>query len=300
MGIQKKHLDLFCINKLKKNDLFKGRSLVIGQQAVYFEEDFAQKILNKNKIFFNDKITLKNGKFTNINEFIRKKFSKRINSEYLFKMLGSTDVDHLDFEKEKDDVDVVSNLNEDISNDLKNKYNNIIDMGSIEHVFNITRLLKNYLKMLKINGYLVISTQSSNMIDHGYYSFSPIFFYDFFEINGFEVNNLYLRKVNPFYHGYPDEKSKVYLYKGRGLENSIISQDTIEITVFLKKIKEVTEIKYPIQLRYRTKEKKIIEDKNLHQNFKDVVKEIVKFLPLWLQKIIFNKIRGKNIKKIKT
>ena len=51
-------------------------------------------------------------------------------------------------------------------------------------ISNLSKVLENYIKILKVNGFLVIETQSSNMIDHGYYSIIQCFF-DFFELNGF-------------------------------------------------------------------------------------------------------------------
>ena len=47
MGILKKHLQLYCKNKLNEKILFEGNTLVIGQQAVYMQEKDAKKIAKK-------------------------------------------------------------------------------------------------------------------------------------------------------------------------------------------------------------------------------------------------------------
>lgn len=298
MGILKKHLQLYCKNKLNEKILFEGNTLVIGQQAVYMQEKDAKKILKNNDIFYEENFLLRDGKLTNIGEFKKNHYDSRINSEYLFKLLGSKHVDHLDIQKQ-DDIEIQCDLNEDIDENLENKYHNIIDMGSMEHISNLSKLLENYIKILKINGFLVIETQSSNMIDHGYYSISPMFFYDFFELNGFKVINLYLREFNPYYHDYPDENSKLYHYKHKGLENCIVSGNSIETIVFLKKIKDVQEVKYPTQQRYSSKEKENIYIKeNFLRKFKDLIIKVTKYFPLFIQKIIYRKIKMRNLKKL--
>ena len=298
MGILKKHLQLYCKNKFNNKLMFEGNTLVIGQQAIYMQEKDAKKILKNNNIDFQDNFSLRNGKFTNICEFKNNNLNSRINSEYLFKLLGSKQVDHLDIQKE-DDIEIQCNLNEDIDKNLKNKYDNIIDMGSMEHISNLSKLLENYIKILKINGYLIIETQSSNMIDHGYYSISPMFFFDFFELNGFKVENLYLREFNPYYHDYPDENSKLYHYQSKGLENCIVSGNSIETIVFLKKIKDIQKIKFPTQQRYVSVAKKNIYIKeNLFRKFKNLVIKVAKYFPLFIQKIIYRKIKMRNLKKL--
>ncbi len=296
MGILKKHLDLYCKNKLEEKLLFEGKTLVIGQQAIYMKEMEAKKILQRNNINFTDNFALRNGKLTNVKEFKKNNLNLNINSEYLFKQLGSNQVDHLDVQRE-DDIEIECNLNEDVHEDLKNNYNNIIDMGSLEHISNLSKVLENYIKILKVNGFLVIETQSSNMIDHGYYSISPMFFFDFFELNGFKVINLYLREFNPYYHDYPDESSQIYHYKKKGLENCIVSGNSLETIVFLKKTSEVKKIKYPTQERYTFKETNNIKE-NLIRRFKNLIIKILKYFPLFIQKIIYRKIKMRNIKKL--
>ena len=74
--------------------------------------------------------------------------------------------------------------------------------------------------MLKKGGHLLIAVPCSNMIDHGFYSFSPTLFYDYFSCNHFKILGSYLRESSPFMYEY---KSKIYEYKELGLEIPFIS-----------------------------------------------------------------------------
>lgn len=57
------------------------------------------------------------------------------------------------------------------------KFNTLIDSGTIEHVFDIKRCLFNYISFLNPGGHLIVATTSNNLTGHGFYQFSPEFFY---------------------------------------------------------------------------------------------------------------------------
>ena len=102
--------------------------------------------------------------------------------------------------------------------------------------------------MLKKNGFLIISTRSSNAIDHGFFSFSPTFFHDFFSINGFKILKTYLIKRSPYY---ANKSESIYEYKKTHLENPIVSSKNIDLIVFLQKNKSIKNIKIPLQYYYK-------------------------------------------------
>jgi hypothetical protein len=114
MGILKKHIDLLCKNKIKNERLFDGSSLVIGQQSVYAEENEVLDIINKNNINYSElKIDFnKKDKLTQIKNF-KKENKNYINSKYLFSLLGSTKIKHLDFSSHEN-AEIIFNLNNPI------------------------------------------------------------------------------------------------------------------------------------------------------------------------------------------
>jgi hypothetical protein len=294
MGILIKHIDLFCKNKIKYNDLLNGSSLVIGQQSVYAREKDVLNIINNNNInYFKPKKNLiKKEKLTQIKDF-KKEYKNSINSRYLFSLLGSKEIKHLDFSSHEN-AEIIFNLNNPIKKKLQNKFNNVIDMGSIEHIADPYTVLTNYIKMLKNKGFIIISTQASNMIDHGFYSFSPSFFFDFFNENNIKILNCYLRVFNPYFQG---DSGVFYTYKKVGLETPLNTEKAVEIFIFGQKNKEKIKFCKPIQSRYLSKN---INKKKQSSKIKKIILLVVKnFLHYKIQRFLFNYKRGNNIIKLK-
>src|SRR6202158_2716900 len=74
-------------------------------------------------------------------------------------------------------------LNFPVVPDLHDRFDVIFDGGTMEHVFNVPAVLANIHAMLKVGGRVIHVAPSSNMIDHGFYSFSPILFCDYYRAN---------------------------------------------------------------------------------------------------------------------
>ncbi|MBF0284691.1 MAG: hypothetical protein HQL51_09550 [Magnetococcales bacterium] len=62
-------------------------------------------------------------------------------------------------------------------------YNN----GSMEHVFHLPHFLRNCFHFLKPGGIVIHSTPSNNQVEHGFYQFSPTFFWDYYTVNRYRV-----------------------------------------------------------------------------------------------------------------
>jgi len=301
MGILNPHIEIFCKFKKKYPKLFLKKTLTISQQAVYANEKEAKSILLKNNIKIK-KISPIFNKINKIPDWFNTKYSENINAQYLFSLLGSNQVLSSDSSK-YENPDLIIDLNKKINKKLSNQFDNIIDIGTLEHVFDTHSALENYIKMLKKGGHLLIAVPCSNMIDHGFYSFSPTLFYDYFSCNHFKILGSYLRESSPFMYEY---KSKIYEYKELGLEIPFISDRAVEFIVLAKKIKNVRKINKPIQSVYLNKKgwkknethSNLKLKKGLYFFIKKVVFGSLFYLPFFFQKLIFLKIRGKNIKKI--
>lgn len=303
MGILKPHIEIFCLLKKKYPDLFLKKTLTISQQAVYAKEDEAKNILKKNNIIIS-KIPNNFDKKNKIPDWYKTKYSSNINAQYLLSMLGSTKVISSDSSK-YENSDIIIDLNKKVSKKFYNNYDNIIDIGTLEHVFDTHLALENYLKMLKLGGYLLIAVPCSNMIDHGFYTFSPTLFYDYFSINKVKVLKCYLRESSPFIYEY---KSTVYDYKKLGTEIPFISDRAVEFVVLAKKVGNIKILRKPTQSVYLNMKgwKEYKDKKNIlnHKNsFNNLIKKIIFgtlfYLPFFFQKYIFSYIRGKNIIRIK-
>ena len=303
MGIAKDLIKIFCYQKKINKSLFCKQTLLISQNAVYANEDEIFNIFKKNKLKI-QKIPKNFDKENKIFLWEGTKKEKNPNASYLMKLFGTSNsycCDVSSYEK----PDFLLDLNKPVKRSLYNRFNNIVDTGTFEHIFNIPQALDNYSKMLKKKGFLVISTTCSNLIDHGFYSFSPTFFFDYFEKNGFKINNCFLKEYSPFLF---ELKSNIYEYKGRGPEIPFISNKAIEVIVFAQKINNYKKQNFPTQYVYKNMKnlekkpyKKVISNKN--NSFKIYVKNIILklliYLPFSFQVVFFSFLRGKKINKVR-
>ena len=302
MGILKANIQLFSLAKKQYNEIFIGDSLVISQQAVYANLNEALQILKKNKIDI--KKLPKNFDTQNkIPDWKNSNKKNNINANTLFTLLGAENVKCCDV-SDYENPDFKLDLNYEIEEKYHNSFDNIIDIGTLEHIFDVNTALKNMIKMLRVNGFLIISTPSSNMIDHGFYSFSPTLFYDFLSINGFEIKKCFLRESSPYIY---ENKSILYEYKNHGIQIPFMSSKSVEFTVIAKKITEVQKYIIPNQSIY-TKNRSWTGMQNIQSRKRNKLISLLrnylrfilmnKHIPFFLHKHYFHFIRGKNIKKI--
>ena len=79
-----------------------------------------------------------------------------------------------------------------VSEELHEKFDVIFDGGTIEHVFHLPNALSNLHQLVKVGGTIIHQTPSLPLIDHGFYMFSPTFFYDYYTANNYEIIDLQL------------------------------------------------------------------------------------------------------------
>jgi SAM-dependent methyltransferase len=66
----------------------------------------------------------------------------------------------------------------------------ILEGGTLEHVFHSPHAMRHLTRMVKPGGRIIHTSPASNFIDHGFYSFSPTFFFDYYAENGFRIERL--------------------------------------------------------------------------------------------------------------
>tara|TARA_R100001015_G_C4632504_1_gene196130 strand:+ start:3722 stop:4360 length:639 start_codon:yes stop_codon:yes gene_type:complete len=82
------------------------------------------------------------------------------------------------------------NLNEPIPSEFHNKYDWVIDSGTLYCCFNIAMVLENITNMLKDNGCVFHTSNLSGFYGRGYYSISPALYYEFYKSNGFNIHGM--------------------------------------------------------------------------------------------------------------
>ena len=162
-------------------DELKNKSLaMLGKQAIHMN---SVKYRNIRKILKMDDswdVLLKNG---NIDSF-----------EFFMKM-GFGEVHAIDVNT-MDGADIVQDLNKPFADSLYEKFDVVIDGGTLEHVFDISNAMKSIVNMTKRGGKVIHISPLAGYVNHGFYSFSPTLFIDFYEENGFEVEKIDIEFMN--------------------------------------------------------------------------------------------------------
>jgi len=299
MGLLNHHIHTLCMEQ-KKTGLIKGEVLTLGQQSVWKNSIQSSRIFknhNLRKYNFKENIDYKNK-----NEFFKNTpRENNLSCQALLTMMGADNVEAMDI-SDYEGADIIQDLNNPISKSLFEKYDAIVDSGTLEHIFDTPTALKNICDMLKPDGSLFLAYPCSNTIDHGFYSFSPTLFFDFFEANGFKNLRAYLREGSPRVY---ERKGRLFKYKHTSKEIPLVSSRGIELLFFAQKSKEYKSdnLRKPIQFVYdenklKKNEKKItsIKNNNLFSKklilfLKKISLNILLYLPYEVERICFNMIR---------
>ena len=87
--------------------------------------------------------------------------------------------------------DIVHDLNRaEIPENLSGRFDLVFDGGTLEHVFDVASALRAVCRFTKPGGRVVHLSPLSNCVDHGFYSFSPILFRDFYAANNWIIRRL--------------------------------------------------------------------------------------------------------------
>ena len=83
---------------------------------------------------------------------------------------------------------LVHDMNEPVPSHLKNRFDAVVDGGSLEHIFNFPVAIRNCMEMVSVGGHFVTATPANNYPGHGFYQFSAeLFFRVFSAENGYSV-----------------------------------------------------------------------------------------------------------------
>ena len=75
----------------------------------------------------------------------------------------------------------------------------VLDVGTLEHIFNFPAALAHCMDLVKVGGHFVTITPANNFMGHGFYQFSPeLFFRVFSPENGFTLRRIVLHEAFKF------------------------------------------------------------------------------------------------------
>jgi hypothetical protein len=214
MGIARAMIKLLM--REGKREKFSGKVLTAGRQDVYSTAESLEKWAKEMDFKLRPGVQMD----LNENEFFRKK--GYISDNALFESLGFDGVDSLDY-SDYQKCTIVHDLNENISPEYFEAYDLVFDGGTMEHVFNVPKVLENFSKLTKKGGRVIHAAPSSNHVDHGLYMFSPTLFVDYYSANKWDVIDTLLFEYKPTSNiGLFSEKLwNIYLYSTGSLDTWI-------------------------------------------------------------------------------
>ncbi|MBN9090491.1 MAG: hypothetical protein J0J01_26570 [Reyranella sp.] len=113
-------------------------------------------------------------------------------AEPLFKKMGAqkvTSVDAAGYEG----ASIIHDFNRPLPKKFSRAFDTFVDFGSIEHVFNVAQAIDNIRSIVRVHGSILIVTIANGFAGHGFYQYSPEFFYSVFsERNGFGDTGVFL------------------------------------------------------------------------------------------------------------
>jgi SAM-dependent methyltransferase len=154
----------------------------------------------------------------------------------ILRSYGYTDIKVLDFSNYQG-AEIIHNLNDPLPDKVQ-KFDLVIDNGTIEHCFNVGQAMMNIANLCKNNG-KIFHLNPANWFGHGFWNFNPCTYFDFYGQNGFDVK-VYLRDIPA--GSYEEIKYNPHLTKI--LPSKRYTTHAIAIR------KELKELKYPMQSRY--------------------------------------------------
>ncbi|MCX7172298.1 MAG: methyltransferase domain-containing protein, partial [Proteobacteria bacterium] len=110
-----------------------------------------------------------------------------VNDKALMKLLGYNECIAIDFD-DSEGAEITHDLNRVPPDNNYIKYLDVVyNNGTLEHIFNVPNVLNNIFMYLADGGVVIHSAPANNMVEHGFYQFSPTFFYDYYSENNFDI-----------------------------------------------------------------------------------------------------------------
>ncbi|TPG08130.1 hypothetical protein [Sphingomonas oligophenolica] len=116
-------------------------------------------------------------------------------STAIFTKLGARRIAAMDI-SDYEGASVIHDLNAPLAEEHQGRFSLVFDGGTLEHVFNCPTALASYMKLPRVGGHLIVSVPSNNEMGHGFYQFSPEFFFRTLSPeNGYAIRGLFLAPV---------------------------------------------------------------------------------------------------------
>lgn len=113
-------------------------------------------------------------------------------SDHLFHAaLGFRQSDSVDISPRHGMASITFDLNQsDITQVIDGPYDLTLDVGVMEHVFDVKQVFTHMTDLTKLGGHIIHIAPGNNTFDHGFYQFSPTLFRDYYQKNKFDIGDI--------------------------------------------------------------------------------------------------------------
>jgi hypothetical protein len=165
-------------------------------------------------------------------------------AEQLLRLLGFQTIRSIDISTYQA-ADIIHDLNVPIPEELQGITNFLYGNGTIEHVFDVATVLKNIVKLVRIGGMVLIAAPANGYCGHGFYQFSPEFFYSFFSANGFKSARVYIVG-----RSHPQRWFRAADPRGLKQRVEFMTAEPTDIIAIARKAEHLPDFVYPQQSDY--------------------------------------------------
>lgn len=156
-----------------------GRVVTLGRHEIFFHEAEFEYLVKRAGVPIPYSAQFSNASF----------------QEPLLEALGAERVESIDA-SDYEGASLVFDFNGPVPAAHRGRFSTYIDLGSMEHVFDARQVVLNVNHLLEEDGAALILTNANGNAGHGFFQFSPEFFYSAFSpSNGFSGTSVFL--INP-------------------------------------------------------------------------------------------------------
>jgi SAM-dependent methyltransferase len=114
--------------------------------------------------------------------------------DLLIEQFGAASVTSFDA-SDYEHATIVHDMNKPLNHDKQ--YDTVVDLGTLEHIFDLAVALKNIATMCKPGGRIIHSLPANNYNGHGFWQFSPELFFSLYATaNGFADTEVYIAELD--------------------------------------------------------------------------------------------------------
>lgn len=154
----------------------------------------------------------------------------------LFRLMGAK-LDVFDVIKERG-CEIIADMNYPLAEQHLQQYDVVMDVGTLEHCFNIAQAGMNMAGLLRQGG-CIFHENPFNWGNHGFYGLNPTWYYDFYTQNGFELEDC---RLLPREGGSIDKLPLTERFSFVKGEANLYA---------VAKRKEIATLRYPVQTKYK-------------------------------------------------